>query len=78
MIWGFTGGAGGKESACQWRRCKRCLIPGLGRFLAEEMATHSGTLGLGNPMDRGTWWAPAQSHRESGTTERLSTRGTDD
>ena len=25
--------------------------------LEEEMATHSSTLALGNPTDRGAWWA---------------------
>ena len=24
LIWGFPGGTSGKESVCQWRRCKRC------------------------------------------------------
>ena len=31
-------------------------IPGLGRSLQKEMATHSSVLKLGNPMDRGAWW----------------------
>ena len=43
---GFPGGASGKESACQCRRHEReaGLIPGLGRYLVEEMATHSSIL----------------------------------
>ena len=32
-------------------------VPQSGRSLQEEMATHSSTLGLENPMDRGAWWA---------------------
>ena len=32
-IWGFPGGAGGKEAACQSRRCKRCrLDPWVGKI----------------------------------------------
>ena len=32
-------------------------IPGLGRSLEEEMATHSNILAWRIPMDRGAWWA---------------------
>ena len=32
--------------------------------LEEEMATHSSSC-LGNPMDRGTWWATVQEFLES-------------
>ena len=43
---GFPGGAGGKESACQWRRSKRYgFHPWVGKILwKEEMATHSSIL----------------------------------
>ena len=31
--WGFPGGTSGKESACQWRRCKRCgFSPWVGKI----------------------------------------------
>ena len=43
-------------------------IPQSGRSLQEEMATHSSTLGLENPMDRGAWWASLWGHKESDTT----------
>ena len=33
------------------------LIPGLGRSLGKEMATHSSILAWKIPMDRGAWWA---------------------
>ena len=33
-----------------------CSIPGLGRPLKKEMATHGHSC-LENPMDRGAWWA---------------------
>ena len=38
--------------------------------LEEEMATHSGTLGLGNPMDRRAWWVTVHEATKSQT--RLS------
>ena len=33
------------------------LIPGSGRSLEKEIATHSIILAYKNPMDRGAWWA---------------------
>ena len=47
------------------------LIPGLGRSLGGEMATHSSILSWRIPMDRGAW----QAHRVAGSdmTEQLST-----
>ena len=41
----------GKESTCNAKDIG--LIPGSANPLEKEMATHS----LGNPMDRGAWWA---------------------
>ena len=38
--WGFSGGAGGKEPACQCRRCKRGRLKLWGQEDALEMATH--------------------------------------
>ena len=35
--------------------------------LEEEMATHSGTLGLGNPMDRRAWWVTVHDATKSQT-----------
>ena len=35
--------------------------------LEEEMATHSSTLGLGNPMDRGAWWVTVHEATKSQT-----------
>ena len=54
----FPGGATGKESTCQCRRCKSCgFNPRVGKI-------HGGGHGnpfqyscLGNPMDRGAWRA---------------------
>ena len=61
---GFPGGSDDKESACNAGNLG--LIPVLGRFLEEGMATHSNTLAWRIPMDRGAWWATifgvAKSH----------------
>jgi len=36
------------------------------------MATHCSILALGNPMDRGAWWATAHGvAKESGVTSQL-------
>ena len=39
----------------------------------EEMATHSSILAWRIPMDRGAWRATIHGHKESNTTEQLST-----
>ena len=63
---GFPGGSGSKESACNagdpgW-------ILGLGRSSGEGNGNP-----LQNPMDRGAWWATVHGvPKESGTTERLT------
>ena len=61
---GFPGGAGGKEPACQFRRCKR-WVQSLGREdpLEEGMATHSSILAWRIPMDS-PW-----GHKESEASE---------
>ena len=42
--------------------------------LEKGMATHSSILAWMIPMDRGAWWATVHGgHKESDTTERLST-----
>ena len=48
----------GKESACQYRRCRRFWFdPWVGRSLVKEMATHSSILAWKNLVDRGAWQA---------------------
>ena len=60
---GLTWQLSGKEPACQMRvQSLSWEDP-----LEEEMATHSGTLGLGNPMDRGAWWVTVHEATKSQT-----------
>ena len=46
--------------------------PGLGRSPAEGNGNPLQHSGLGNPMDRGTWWTTAHGVAELDTTEWLS------
>ena len=55
---GFPDGSEDKESTCNAGDTEDVgSIPGLGRPLEEEMATHSRILAWENSIDRGTWWA---------------------
>ena len=47
-------------------------IPGMGRYPGEGNGNPFQYSFLGNPMDRGAWWASPWSHKKSDTTERLS------
>ena len=47
-----------KESACQYRR--HSLIPGWERSLGERYGNPLQYSFLGDPMDRGVWWATVQ------------------
>ena len=49
---GFPGGSDVKESACN-----AGLIPGSGRSSGERNRNPLQCYFLGNPMDRGAWWA---------------------
>jgi len=53
--WGFPGGSVDKESACNTG--DPSLIPGLGRSPGEGSGSPLQYSCLGNPMDRGIWWA---------------------
>ena len=71
-ILGFPGGSDSKESTYNARDAG--LIPVSGRSPGEG---HGNTLQyscLGNPMDRGAWWATVSpwAHKESETTEQLT------
>ena len=55
-LWGFPGGASGKEPGCQCRRHKHTgSIPGSGRSPGEGNGNPLQYSCLGNPMDRGAW-----------------------
>ena len=55
---GFPGGASGKEPTCQCRTHKRPgSIPGSGRRPGEGNGNPFQCSCLGNPKDRGAWWA---------------------
>ena len=59
LYWGFPGGSEGKVSACN--AGGPGSIPGSGRSLEKEMATHSGTLAwkipcMEKPVSYSLWW----------------------
>ena len=62
---GFSGGSDGKEYTCSVGDLG--LIPGLGRFLEEGMATHPSILAWRIPMDRGAWQAAIHGVTKSQT-----------
>ena len=71
-IWGFPGGASGKESPCQCRVGKRHgSIPGLRRSPGEGNGNLLQYSCLENPMDSGTWQAPVYGVAESDRTEAI-------
>ena len=65
---GFLGGSGGEESVCNAGDLG--LIPELGRSPGEGNGNPLQYPYLGNPMDRGAWWATVHGIAESWT--RLS------
>ena len=70
---GFLGGSDGEESACNVGDLGS--IPGLGRSPREGKGYPLQYSCLGNPMDRGAWWATV--HGAANTrdiTERLTHR----
>ena len=68
--WGFPGGSAGKDSACN--AGGPGLIPGLGRSPGEGNDNPLQYSCLGNPMNRGAWWATVHGIAKSRT--RLSVR----
>ena len=62
---GFPGGSGGKESACN--AGDPGSIPGSGGSPGEGNANPLQYSCLGNPMDRGSWWAIAHGVAKSWT-----------
>ena len=68
MAQGFLGGSNGKESACN--AGDPGSIPGSGRSPGEENGNPLQYSCLGNPMDRGTWWATVHGVIKSWTQLR--------
>ena len=63
---GVPGGASGKESTCQCRRCQRYgSVPGLGRSSGVGNGNPLQCSCLENPMDRGAWWATVHGVTEN-------------
>ena len=65
LIGGFPGDSVGKESACNAR--DPGLIPGLGRSPGERNGNLLQYSCLGNPIDRGAWWATEEYYTEKNT-----------
>ena len=77
-IWGFTGGASGKEPACQCRWCKGCRFdPWVRRnpWSTKWQLTHSC---LENPKDTGDGQATVQEVTKSWTRLKWLSTHTDD
>ena len=64
---GFLDGSDGKESACDAEDLG--LIPGLGGSPGEGDGNPLQCFCLGNPMDRGAWWATVHGITESDMIE---------
>ena len=61
---GFPGGSNGKETGFR----NLGSIPGLGRSPGEGKGNPLQYACLGNPMDRGAWWATVHGVTESDVT----------
>ena len=68
---GFPGGSDSKESA--YNAGDPSLIPGLGRSSGEGNDNPLQCSYLGNPKDRGAWWATVHGVSKNQTHKRLST-----
>ena len=65
---GFTGGANGKESICQCRRCKsHGFNPWVRKIPKRRKWQPIQDYCLENPMDRGSWWATVHEATKSQT-----------
>ena len=70
-VWGFPDGSVGKESVRNaGDTVDKSLIPGSGIFPGEENGNPLQYSCLGNPIDRGAWWATVHGVTKSQT--RLS------
>ena len=64
LTWGSPGGSDGKESACNAGDLG--LIPGLGGSPGGGHGSPPQCSCLGNPLDRGAWWATPMGSKRSG------------
>ena len=70
----FPGGAGGKELACQCRRCKRPgFSPWVGKIPLSRAWQPTPVFCLENPMDRGAWWVGSTGSQRVRQDKWLST-----
>ena len=67
LIWVFPDGSDGKESACRAEDLGSIL--GSGRSPREGNGYPLQYSCLGNPMDRGAWWATVHGGRKESDTE---------
>ena len=65
LFYGRPGGSDGKESACNAEDLGS--IPGFGRSTGEGKGYPLQCSGLGNSIDRGTWWATVHGIAKSRT-----------
>ena len=65
---GFSGGSDGEESVCNARDLGSVL--GLGRYPGEGNSNPPQYSCLGNPLDRGAWWAMVHGVAKSRTQLR--------
>ena len=76
FLLGFPGGSEDKASACNAR--DPGLISGLGRSSRGGNGNPLLYSCLGNPMDRGAWWATSPGgHKESDMTEHAQGKETE-
>ena len=68
---GFPDGSAGKESTCNARDTSS--FPGSGRSPGDGNGNPFQCSCLGNPMDRGVWWATVHGVAKSWTQLRLNT-----
>ena len=69
MPTGFPGGASGKGPACQFRRLRVTgSIPGSGRSPGRGHGNPLQYSCLGNPVDRGAWWATVHGVSDTWTS----------
>ena len=76
VIWGFPGGASGKEHPCQCKKHKRLVFnPWVRKNPRRRVWQPFQFSCLENPMDRGAWWAIVHGVTKSQTWPSNKERG---